>query len=87
MGEREHLRCLGISPVDEYQGSQRIHQREAPKLLGIKRATCVTANHTAHHHQDARRIRVVDKLSQRAAPGFGPSPLFDTERKRFSYAV
>ena len=77
--EGEHLRRLGVRPIDEDQRRQWIGQREAPELPWFEAAAVVAADDTTGHHQDAERIRLPDEVPQRVGPGGEPTTLLNVE--------
>ena len=77
--EGEHLRLLGVRPVDEDQRREWIGQRKAAELPWIEAAAVVAADDTTGHHQDAERIRLPDEVPQRVGPRGEPATLLNVE--------
>ncbi len=84
MSQREHLRCLAVRAVDEHQRGKVVRQREAAELLGIELAPGVTADHTAHHDQNAEPIGLLNEASQRLRPGWELSARVEIKAQRFA---
>src|SRR3954451_7560513 len=79
VGESEHLGSLGVRPIDKDDGRQRVHEREAAKLLRVQLAAIVTAYDAAHHDQNAELVRQPDEAAERLCPGWRPAALLEVE--------
>lgn len=79
MGERKHLRRLGIGAVDEDERRQVVAKREAPELLRVELAAVVGTDDTAHHNQHPERIGLLDESPQRVGPGRDPTAFIEVE--------
>ena len=68
VGEREHLRRLGVRAVDEDQRRERVAQGEAAKLGGVEAAVVVAHHDPADHDEHAGGVGLADEEPQ----GIGP---------------
>src|SRR6516162_10407358 len=83
--QREYLRRLGIRAVDEHQRGARIGEGKAAKLLWIEPPIAVVPDDAIDHHQDAKRIGVIDETAQRLVPGRDFLTLLEIEPERATH--
>jgi len=69
VSEGEHLRRFRIRSVDKDERSKTVRKGKTPKLLGVKFAVVVTADHAVHHDQNAEFVRLFRELTKGFFPG------------------
>src|SRR5262249_36845266 len=78
--KREHLRGLAVRTIDEHQRGEIIGERKATKLVCVEPAIVVVANDATDHHEDAKRIRLLDETAQCIGPRLPPVLQVESER-------
>src|SRR5699024_4845936 len=66
--QREDLRGLGVSAVDEHNRGQIICQGESAKFFGSQSAMGVGADHSADHYECSAALDAIGQKTERGAP-------------------